>query len=76
MTTEQQLKARELLTEAIQRSDDAAFNFRVLQFLDSLDYESAPQLVPIVIRDVVGGIQPIFGPRSDSPLNDYNGGPA
>ena len=74
MTTEQQLQARELLTEAIQRSDDAAFNFRVLQFLDSLDYETIPQPVPIVIRDVVGTVQPIFGPRTN-PLDDWVGGP-
>ncbi len=74
MTPQQCNTARELLTEAIQKSEDAEFNFRVLQFLDSLDVIT-PDPVPVVIREVLGSVQPIFGPRTN-PLDDWNGGPA
>lgn len=76
MTAAQQLQAVELIAEAIQKSDDPVFNFRAIQFLDGVnEYTSTPEAVPIVIREVVGSVRPVYGPK-DSPLNEYIGGPA
>lgn len=77
MTTEQYNQMRSLLEEAIRLSPSADFDSRVTRFLNTVTFEELPLPVSVVIRDVVGSVQPIFGPRtSDSPLNDYNGGPA
>jgi len=75
MTTQQFKQMRELLEEAIRLSPNPDFDSRVTRFLNSL--ESFPENidpVPIVIRDVVGSVQPIFGPRTN-PLDDWVGGP-
>lgn len=77
MTLQQFKQMRELLEEAIRLSPSADFDSRVTRFLNSLESfpETSAQPVPVVICDVIGSVQPIFGPRTN-PLDDWIGGPA
>lgn len=77
MTSKQFKQMRELLEEAIHLSPSVDFDRRANDFLQAVgsslnEWEDWPvaEPVPVVIRDVVGEVKPIFGPR------EFRGGPA